>query len=91
MSLDFNEIRDIFLGTNGIDVGQITDFINEMRVARNSSYYNQERRRKFLELDLINVYSELNNTSANIRRKNAIEQLLRVAPPVYIEEEQIFV
>lgn len=60
--LDIDEIIGRCEESPGANMQEIVDFIEEMRVANSSAYYSEERRNKYLSLN-ISSYGDMLNTS----------------------------
>ena len=61
----FNEIQNRVNAASGIDVSSVLNFIEEMSVANSSAYYNDERRERYIDLNIPEMIELLSSNVNN--------------------------
>lgn len=74
--------RDSIMGVAHVDIDSLEEFMEEMRVARTSSYYSDERQAKYRSLNMVQVNNFLqrsNSVGGSMRVSSVVGKLLRLS------------
>jgi hypothetical protein len=88
--LDINTVIERLDELEGINIQKVIDFIDEMKEARTSLYYNDERRQRFRDLDINEVKNILNTNRGQALRVGIISGKLANLPNTKVIEESLY-
>jgi hypothetical protein len=88
--LTFDSIKESLSGLTGVDVTLISAFVEKIKEARTSAFYNDELQREYRNLDVNGLYSILRTNNRFAVRKQVIANKIRNTPHTFVSKVDYF-
>lgn len=82
MDSQIDDFRESVVSIAHVDIDVLHDFMEEMKVARTSSYYNEERQAKYHDINMVQINSFLtrsNSIDGSMRVSSVVQKLTRLS------------